>query len=141
MKRGPAGKFLCTATVFLALCGGLPAWAFDIGLPYPGQVSLSEDGDKGFVYRSCPGSQRLYTYDLDRDGRSLCNGACANAWPPVLAPASAHPLGQWSAIRRDDGKLQWAYRGRPVYSLLNDSLTQPKGDGRGGVWHLLPYEK
>jgi predicted lipoprotein with Yx(FWY)xxD motif len=78
---------------------------------------------------------------MDRDGRSLCNGGCANAWAPVLAPASARALGQWSVIRRDDGKLQWAYRGHPVYSLLDDTPNHPKGDGKAGVWHLLPYEK
>ena len=129
------------ATAFLILCHGSSAHAFDVALPYPGQVSLSQEGDKGFVYRSCPGSLRLYTYDLDRDGRSLCNAGCASAWPPVIAPASARALGQWSVIRRDDGKLQWAYRGRPVYSLLNDVPNHPKGDGQGGHWHLLAYEK
>ena len=141
VKRQPSGRFVYAAAAFLVLCCALPARAFDVALPYPGQVSLSEEGEKGFVYRSCPGSQRLYTYDLDRDGRSLCNDRCANAWPPVIAPASARALGQWSVIRRDDGTPQWAYRGHPVYSLLDDTPNHPKGDGKGGVWHLLPYEK
>jgi predicted lipoprotein with Yx(FWY)xxD motif len=141
MNRKSRERLVCTASVLLLICHGPSARAFDIALPYPAEVSLSQDGDKGFVYRSCPGSQRLYTYDLDHDGRSFCNAACADAWPPVIAPASARALGQWSVIRREDGRLQWAYRGHPVYSLLNDAPNHPKGDGKGGVWHLLPYEK
>ena len=48
---------------------GTPARAaFDVALPYPTEVALSEEGDKGFVFRRFPGAQRLYIYDLDRGG-------------------------------------------------------------------------
>jgi predicted lipoprotein with Yx(FWY)xxD motif len=130
------------AAALLIVCGGASAWAaFDATLPYPTEVALSEVGDKGFVFVRFPGAQRLYTYDLDRAGRSFCNEGCDSAHPPILAPAGAKPLGEWTTIRRDDGLLQWAYRGRPVYSLFHDSPNAPHGDGEGGVWHLLPYEK
>jgi len=135
--RNPA-----VAAALLIVCGGASAWAaFDATLPYPTEVALSEVGDKGFVFVRFPGAQRLYTYDLDRAGRSFCNEGCDSAHPPILAPAGAKPLGEWTTIRRDDGLLQWAYRGRPVYSLFHDSPNAPHGDGEGGVWHLLPYEK
>jgi len=130
------------AAALLIVCGGASAWAaFDATLPYPTEVALSEVGDKGFVFVRFPGAQRLYTYDLDRAGRSFCNEGCDSAHPPILAPAGAKPLGEWTTIRRDDGLLQWAYRGQPVYSLFHDSPNAPHGDGEGGVWHLLPYEK
>jgi predicted lipoprotein with Yx(FWY)xxD motif len=115
--------------------------AFDIALPYPTEVALSEEGDKGYVFRRFPGAQRLYTYDLDRAGRSYCSEGCEGAHPPVIAPASASPMGQWSVIRRYDDRLQWVYRGHPVYSLFHDAPNDPHGDGEGGVWHILPYEK
>jgi len=135
--RNPA-----VAAALLIVCGGASAWAaFDATLPYPTEVALSEVGDKGFVFVRFPGAQRLYTYDLDRAGRSFCNEGCDSAHPPILAPAGAKPLGEWTTIRRDDGLLQWAYRGQPVYSLFHDSPNAPHGDGEGGVWHLLPYEK
>jgi predicted lipoprotein with Yx(FWY)xxD motif len=123
------------------LCGAPARAAFDVALPYPTEVALSEEGDKGYVFRRFPGGQRLYTYDLDRAGRSYCNEGCEGARPPVLAPASAKPMGQWSAIRRDDGRLQWAYRGHPVYSFFHDAPNDPRGDGEDGAWHILPYEK
>ena len=50
-------------------------------------------------------------------------------------------MGDWSVIRRDDGTQQWAYHGKPVYSLFHDAPNKPVGDGEGGVWHVLPYEK
>ena len=133
--RGPA------AAALLAVCGIAPAHAFDANLPYPSEVALSEEGDQGFVFRRFPGSQRLYTYDLDHAGQSYCSAGCASARPPVIAPASAHAMGEWTLIRRDDGQMQWAYRGHPVYSMYHDEPKHPSGDGEGGVWHLLPYEK
>jgi predicted lipoprotein with Yx(FWY)xxD motif len=129
------------AAALLVVCGIAPVRAFDANLPYPAEVALSEEGDHGFVFRRFPGSQRLYTYDLDRGGRSYCNAGCASARPPVVAPASAKAMGDWTVVRRDDGQLQWAYRGQPVYSLFHDAPKDPAGDGEGGVWHLLPYEK
>jgi predicted lipoprotein with Yx(FWY)xxD motif len=125
----------------LVLYGAPAKAAFDVGAPYPTEVALSEEGDNGFVFRRFPGSQRLYTYDLDRAGRSFCNEGCEGAHPPVIAPASATAMGQWSVVRRDDGRLQWAYRGHPVYSFFHDAPKDPHGDGEGGTWHLLPYEK
>jgi len=129
------------AAALFVICGIVPVCAFDANLPYPAEVALSEEGDHGFIFRRFPGSQRLYIYDLDHADRSYCNGGCASARPPVVAPASAHAMGEWSLIHRDDGQLQWAYRGHPVYSMFHDAPRDPAGDGEGGVWHLLPYEK
>ena len=135
-------KLAVAAAALLTVCGGVPAWAaFDATLPYPAEVALSEVGDKGYVYVRFPGAQRLYTYDLDRAGRSFCNEGCESARPPILAPAGSKPLGDWTVIRRDNGLLQWAYRGSPVYSMFHDAPNAPRGDGEGGVWHILPYEK
>ena len=114
----------------------------DFNLPYPEQVGLTDEGDKGYVFRRCPGNQRLYTYDLDTPLRSACKDACLQAWEPLPAAPSAKPLGQWTIIRSDNGQGQWAYRGKPVYTLIGDLPYKPQGDGQdGGKWHLLPYEK
>jgi predicted lipoprotein with Yx(FWY)xxD motif len=130
------------AILLLSVCAAAPALAaFDEGLPYPTQVALSQEGDKGFVFRRFPTSQRLYIYDLDSDGHSACNDGCLGARPPVIAPAGAKPMGEWTTIRREEGRLQWAYRGHPVYTFFHDGPSEPHGDGEGGVWHLMPYEK
>jgi predicted lipoprotein with Yx(FWY)xxD motif len=130
------------AIAVMAFCMSAPALAaFDEGLSYPSEVALSQEGDRGFVFRRFPSSQRLYIYDLDKPDRSLCNEGCMGARPPVYAPASAKPMGEWTTVKRDDGRLQWAYRGHPVYTFFHDGPKDPHGDGEGGVWHLVPYEK
>src|ERR1041384_4545025 len=120
-----ARKPVLAVAALLIFCGA-PAWAaFDATLPYPAEVALQEAGAKGYVFVRFPGAQRLYTYDQDRAGRSFCNEGCDSAHPPVLAPADAKLLGEWSVIRRDSGQLQWAYRGHPVYTLFHDSPNGP----------------
>lgn len=114
----------------------------DLSSPYPAEVSLAEEGEEGFVFRLSGSDTRLYFYDADHGGRSFCNVKCELLWSPVIAPPSSKSLGEWKAIRRDDGHLQWSYRGRPIYFLRGDTPNDPKGDGEeNGRWHLLPYEK
>ena len=81
----------------------------------------------------------LYTFGQDAPGKSNCNDRCATAWPPLVAPADAKPVGKWTVIKRDDGSPQWAWDGKPVYTFVRDTAgAAPTGDGMGGVWHLLP---
>jgi predicted lipoprotein with Yx(FWY)xxD motif len=135
-------KTLLLTAGILVIANAHTLAAMDVTLPYPAAVGLTDEGKKGFVFRRSPGNERLYIYDLDSVGRSFCNESCESIWSPVLAPASAGILGEWSVIRRDDGHLQWAYRGHPVYSLIGDAPDDPKGEGQeDGKWHLLPYER
>ncbi len=105
--------------------------------PTPGAIAVFEEGGQ-YILREGETSVPLYTFDKDGHGRSACNGACAAAWPPVVASAEAKPVGEWTTIKRDDGTLQWAWRGKPVYSYAKDTPENPTGDGVGGVWRLLP---
>jgi predicted lipoprotein with Yx(FWY)xxD motif len=58
----------------------------------------------------------LYVTDRDRDpGRSTCAGACAEQWVPLRAETDTPPFGDWALVARDDGRPQWAYKGRPLY--------------------------
>jgi predicted lipoprotein with Yx(FWY)xxD motif len=58
----------------------------------------------------------LYVTDRDREqGKSTCYGPCAEQWPPLRAEADTKPFGDWSLAPRDDGRPQWAYKGRPLY--------------------------
>lgn len=79
----------------------------------------------------------LYTYDEDARGKSNCTGECAEKWPPaVLDPGT--PLGEgYSLIEREDGRMQAAFRGRPLYLWSGDSRPGDRGgDGLGGKWRL-----
>jgi predicted lipoprotein with Yx(FWY)xxD motif len=84
-----------------------------------------------------PNGMTLYTYakDVPGSGKSACNGACALAWPPFLAGAYAKGSGNWTLITRDDGRIQWAYKGRPVYTYMKDTKPGDKsGHNYNGEW-------
>lgn len=79
----------------------------------------------------------LYTEDTDTGGKSMCNGPCATNWPPLTAAAGAKPVGDFTIITRDDGTLQWAYKGKPLYYWKNDKAPgDMTGDGVAGRWHV-----
>ena len=79
----------------------------------------------------------LYTFKKDTAGKSVCNGKCATAWPPLMADADAMTEGDYSVITRDDGSKQWAYKGMPLYGWFKD--TKPgdtTGHGFKGIWDV-----
>lgn len=79
----------------------------------------------------------LYTFDRDvaDSGKSLCNGPCAANWPPLMATDTDKASGGYSVLTRDDGKRQWAYKGKPLYFWSKDQKPGDKtGDGVNNVW-------
>ena len=77
-----------------------------------------------------PSQMTLYTFDKDKagDGKSVCNGKCATNWPPLFAEESAKPSGDFSLVKRDEGTMQWAYKGLPLYYWIKDMKP---GDATG----------
>lgn len=82
----------------------------------------------------------LYTFDRDvaGSGKSVCNGDCAIKWPAVMATDTDKPVGDFTVITRDNGKKQWAYKGKPVYTWPEDQQPGDKyGDNYLKVWHII----
>jgi len=80
----------------------------------------------------------LYTFDHDANGKSACNGPCATNWPPLLASAGDKASGDYQLVQRDDGKQQWAYKGKPLYTWSKDRKPGDKtGDGFKNMWHVV----
>jgi predicted lipoprotein with Yx(FWY)xxD motif len=80
----------------------------------------------------------LYTFDKDEAGKSNCNGQCATNWPPAMAMEGDQPSGDLTIIKRDDGSMQWADDGKPLYTFVKD--TKPgdvTGDNVNNVWHVV----
>ncbi|HJV93857.1 MAG TPA: hypothetical protein VJ572_10270 [Azonexus sp.] len=81
----------------------------------------------------------LYVFDKDAagSGKSACNGPCATNWPPLLAMDGDMASGDYSVISRDDGKKQWALKGKPLYYWGKDQKPgDTSGDGFNNVWHV-----
>jgi predicted lipoprotein with Yx(FWY)xxD motif len=89
----------------------------------------------------------LYHLTSER-GTIRCTGACATAWPPVLAPKSGKPAfgagltaSKLGTIKRPDGKVQVTYNKLPLYRYYLDRKPgQAKGEGvtlPPGAWYAI----
>ena len=114
-------------TLLLAAAFTLP------GLAYAAEPAMTKDGmlvdHKGMT---------LYTFGKDAGGKSMCNDKCAANWPPLAADSMAKNMGEWTAIKRDDGQMQWAYDGKPLYTFVMDKKAgDMTGDGKmDGAWKV-----
>lgn len=83
----------------------------------------------------------LYVFDGDQtgSGRSTCYGDCANNWPPLLVDVNATSYGEYSIITRNDGKKQFAFKGKPLYYFSMDKKPDDRnGDpSPNGMWHVV----
>jgi predicted lipoprotein with Yx(FWY)xxD motif len=86
----------------------------------------------------------VYTFDRDTaySGKSACVGQCEIDWPPVLATTNDEPERPFTIIKRKDGKRQWAYRGKPLYTWPEDQEPGDKyGDNKVKLWHVVKDRK
>jgi predicted lipoprotein with Yx(FWY)xxD motif len=83
----------------------------------------------------------LYWFAPDTPTKSVCNGSCAQYWPPVPGHATAGPgvTGTLGTITRSDGASQATYNGHPLYTYVSDTAPgQANGNNlnlNGGLWH------
>lgn len=117
------------AAVLLAACSGM-------GTMYGGgSPATVADG-------ALTGARGMTLYTFARDpadaGRSVCNGQCATNWPPLYVTDDARASGDWSIVTRDDGRRQWAYKGKPLYYFVRDQKAGDRtGDGfLDGAWRV-----
>jgi predicted lipoprotein with Yx(FWY)xxD motif len=90
------------------------------------------------------GGRTVYLFEKDKGGKSSCSGACASAWMPVAAPASAGSGVTGSMLTtttRGDGTKQVVYNGHPLYYFAADTQpTDTKGQGLhafGADWYEI----
>jgi predicted lipoprotein with Yx(FWY)xxD motif len=86
----------------------------------------------------------LYWFAPDTPAKSVCNGACAQYWPPVTGKPTAGSgvTSKLGTITRADGSTQATYNGHPLYTYIADTAPgQAKGNNlnlNGGLWHEVP---
>jgi predicted lipoprotein with Yx(FWY)xxD motif len=88
----------------------------------------------------------LYDFVKDKGKTSVCYGACAALWPPLLThgkPVAGHGIRRslLGTTKRKDGKLEVTYGGHPLYYFVTDRKPgQTTGQGVnqfGGPWWVL----
>ena len=113
------------------------------GEDYP--LEAAENADAG-PYLTGEGEMTLYyfTNDTKGDGKSVCNGDCAAAWPPYVLEGDDEVTpgdgvdGEITMITRDDGATQVAYNGWPLYYYAKDKAPgDTTGHEVGGVWFVI----
>ncbi|AZD32652.1 COG4315 family predicted lipoprotein [Pseudomonas chlororaphis] len=103
------------------------------GLAFAAEPAMVKDG----MFVDLKG-MTLYTFAKDAGGKSMCNDKCATNWPPLMAASGDKAMGEWTVIKRDDGSMQWAYDGKPLYTFVMDKKAgDMTGDGKmDGAWKV-----
>jgi predicted lipoprotein with Yx(FWY)xxD motif len=109
-----------------------------------GTVIMAHPGSGGTFLTS--GGRSVYLWAADGMNKSNCSGACAGAWPPVIAhgkvtASNGAKPSDLGTIARAGGGKQVTYDGHPLYFFAGDSGPgQTHGqanDGFGAKWWLV----
>ena len=127
-------SFLVAAAFLGAIAA--PAAAQDLSDAFPPEIMV-EDTELGRILTTTQG-YTLYRFDPDERGQSNCNGNCSISWPPLIAGMFSDRAGKFSVVVRNDGTLQWALGGLPLYLYAEDAVPgEIRGDGVNGAWHVV----
>jgi predicted lipoprotein with Yx(FWY)xxD motif len=114
------------------------------GMALPYGVSVQEVAEAAGQVLVDARGMPLYAYDGDvKSGRTECaSGPCGEEWRPLLAGQLANPVGDFTVIDRDDGIAQWAFKGRPLFTYVNDiEVGDANGDGVDRKFQLAMLER
>lgn len=109
-------------------------------------VALADHPDLGQILTDAEGmTLYLFTDDEQNSGISTCNDDCLANWPaftaedPLTLPDGVD--GELTQITRDDGTMQVAYNGWPLYYFAGDAAPgDANGQGLGEVWYVIDSE-
>ena len=88
----------------------------------------------------------LFTNDTRGAGESTCNGECAETWPALTIDPDEETLevgdgldaDLLGSLEREDGTIQVAYNGWPLYRFSGDEAAgDTNGQGVGDTWFLV----
>lgn len=109
-----------------------------------GTVNTAHNGKFGTILVSSSG-MTLYRYTPDKKNVSMCSGACASYWPPLLVKGTARPtVGSGASAsllgttKRSNGALQVTYAGYPLYLYAGDKKAgDVNGQGFQKTWYVV----
>jgi predicted lipoprotein with Yx(FWY)xxD motif len=107
-------------------------------------LALKTATGKAGIWLTNSAGRALYVYTKDKGTTSACYGACATAWPPLLATGKVTISGKFTVSKdlglttRTDGTKQVTYGGHPLYYFKGDTGPgQTNGEGVEKVWFLV----
>jgi predicted lipoprotein with Yx(FWY)xxD motif len=125
-------RLIASAVASLALGAG------PVGVQaHPSQFGRVLFDQRGYV---------LYGFTADTSRASTCYGACAKAWPPLLAKSAAKALRgvdgtKLGTVRRRNGTKQVTYAGHPLYYYVGDTkpgqILCQNAREYGGLWLVV----
>jgi predicted lipoprotein with Yx(FWY)xxD motif len=146
-SAAPRTWLLASAAVaaFAALAFALVNPGAGHAAPAKGPVISTASTSLGTILVDARG-HTLYLFAKDKSGKSACAGACAAAWPPLIA--SGKPLAGMGAklsllgeTKRGDGRMQVTYNHHPLYTFVKDTKKgQTSGenvDAFGAEWYAV----
>lgn len=121
-----------------------PQPSSDDGVTFPPvgtTVLVVQHSSLGWVMAKADGSV-VYTYAKDSKGKApTCTGSCASVWAPVTGTPKAGPAdtfpGSFSLVTGANGQKVITYEGLPLYTFVGAPPLSTKGNGVGGVWHVI----
>ena len=137
-------KLLCALAVTTAVAAAAAALAFAGGTTHGVRLHIART-KLGRILVDTRGIT-LYDFVKDKGKTSVCYGACAALWPPLIThgkPVAGRGVRQslLGTTKRKDGKLEVTYGGHPLYYVVTDRKPgQTTGQGVnqfGGPWWVL----
>jgi predicted lipoprotein with Yx(FWY)xxD motif len=104
-------------------------------------VLIVQHSNLGWVMAKADGHV-VYTYAKDsKNGAPTCTGSCASVWAPVTGMPKSGPAdnfpGAFGVVTGAGGQKVISYNGHPLYTYIGAAPLSTKGNGIGGVWHVI----
>jgi predicted lipoprotein with Yx(FWY)xxD motif len=142
LRRAPLLTIAAVALVAigLAACGGSnnssdnASAAAETTAGASGTVSAKPISGVGTVLVDSQG-MALYTNNQDSGMNIACTGSCTADWLPLMAPTSGQPTSSDQEVQaklgvvKSKGGSQVTFDGKPLYSFVQDSPGQVRGNG------------
>ena len=92
------------------------------------EIVITKTDSKTGDYLVAANGKALYISNADTTGTSNCTGTCLDTWPIYSAPSTTGTFPEGvTVIKRSDGKLQYAYKGMPLYYYYGESAGKVTG--------------
>jgi predicted lipoprotein with Yx(FWY)xxD motif len=132
----PARSHFAGVAALIVLTAAAPSVAGDAP-EAPAGVTF-ERSAAGWTFVTPDGRPLYWSRDELGAKTITCVEKCLTTRHPLTAPADTTPPRNWAIVARPDGGRQWAYRGKPLYTSVDDTFPGARL-GASASW-LLTFE-